>query len=508
MQKIVIKNFGAIKDAEIEIKKILLLIGEQASGKSTIAKLIYFFKSIRDELFNGIYKDNSFLEDEYFIKTYKEYSKEEYLFKLRDEEFENRFKKFNLKNDLFIPVKNKYELYFGQPTDIPEFKITYYYNVEKDYHIYLTIDLEKKLFVEFSPNLKNEIETNATKIKKEGQKSILKKNLSSNFPSAFDKIIKKGAENNYIKNISDFVNNLFDCHQSSSLYVIAGRNATVSYSDLFEKYLFANTQNKIENIKSSINSINDQAIDEILMLDFIERISKIKSVFKKHGSFEKLITSNLKKDELPKKDFLNLEKKISAILKGKYILEQYGGNEKIIINNKTGQTVHLHNSSSGQQEVIRILQDIFLTLIEKQKALRVIEEPEAHLFPVAQKLVVELLAYFVNQGNELIITTHSPYVLTVFNNLLFAGRVVEKNSNSVNEVDEIIENDIRLKQIDFAAYSLTGNVQDIAEGVYCENIVNQETGLINQNYLDTVSEILSGDFNKLYSIHSKSFARK
>ena len=46
MQKIIIKNFGPVKDAEIEIKKVLVLIGEQASGKSTIAKLIYFFKSL------------------------------------------------------------------------------------------------------------------------------------------------------------------------------------------------------------------------------------------------------------------------------------------------------------------------------------------------------------------------------------------------------------------------------------------------------------------------------
>ena len=42
MQKIIINNFGAVKNAEIDIKKVLILIGEQASGKSTIAKLIYF----------------------------------------------------------------------------------------------------------------------------------------------------------------------------------------------------------------------------------------------------------------------------------------------------------------------------------------------------------------------------------------------------------------------------------------------------------------------------------
>ncbi|MFN7516749.1 MAG: AAA family ATPase [Dolichospermum sp.] len=57
MQKIIINNFGAIKYAEIEVKKILVLIGEQASGKSTIAKLIYFFKTIQEDLFSQIYRD-------------------------------------------------------------------------------------------------------------------------------------------------------------------------------------------------------------------------------------------------------------------------------------------------------------------------------------------------------------------------------------------------------------------------------------------------------------------
>ena len=47
MQKLVIDNFKQISHAEIEVKDFLLLIGPQASGKSTIAKLIFFFKSIQ-----------------------------------------------------------------------------------------------------------------------------------------------------------------------------------------------------------------------------------------------------------------------------------------------------------------------------------------------------------------------------------------------------------------------------------------------------------------------------
>ena len=42
-----IKNFGPIKDATIELKNFLVLIGGQGTGKSTIAKVL----TICQELF-------------------------------------------------------------------------------------------------------------------------------------------------------------------------------------------------------------------------------------------------------------------------------------------------------------------------------------------------------------------------------------------------------------------------------------------------------------------------
>ncbi|MCR5456052.1 MAG: ATP-binding protein [Bacteroidales bacterium] len=51
MNKIEIYNFGPIKDATIDIKPMLVLIGPQASGKSTIAKLIFFFETLPEDLF-------------------------------------------------------------------------------------------------------------------------------------------------------------------------------------------------------------------------------------------------------------------------------------------------------------------------------------------------------------------------------------------------------------------------------------------------------------------------
>ena len=49
-QHISIRNFGPIRQAEIDVNDLTILIGEQASGKSTIAKLVYFFKSLRNDL--------------------------------------------------------------------------------------------------------------------------------------------------------------------------------------------------------------------------------------------------------------------------------------------------------------------------------------------------------------------------------------------------------------------------------------------------------------------------
>ena len=46
MEKIIIKNFLIFDDIEMELNKFNILIGPQASGKSLLAKLVYFFKNI------------------------------------------------------------------------------------------------------------------------------------------------------------------------------------------------------------------------------------------------------------------------------------------------------------------------------------------------------------------------------------------------------------------------------------------------------------------------------
>ena len=100
MQKIVIKNFGPIKDAEIEITPLLVLIGEQATGKSTIAKLIYFFKSLSNDFLSRYYAS----QDE----------------------------KIDLVQDFISATREKFFDFFGSTYHMGDFTIIYYYNEVKN----------------------------------------------------------------------------------------------------------------------------------------------------------------------------------------------------------------------------------------------------------------------------------------------------------------------------------------------------------------------------------------
>jgi predicted ATP-dependent endonuclease of OLD family len=472
MQKIIIKNFGAIAYAEIEIKKVLVLIGEQASGKSTIAKLIYFFKSLKDDVFNQIYQDQ---ERDYF-----------------DE---------NL--DVISVLQENFYNWFGSTKNFKnDFEIKFYYEFEIDKSLILSLNNDKTIQCEFSQNFYNhKFYTTINEIKK------LLRPLSD--INIHERLAHEQSKLSYAIILSDELNDLFSYYPVDSLYIIAGRSATVSYSELFEKYLFAYVQSRLEKNRNIASQFKVQTVDEILMLKFIEKITDNKNKSNElylstwNREYKKYKTKEKEGDEQRNRNLV--KDKTFEILKGEYINDN--SEEKIVLN--TQESINLRNASSGQQEVIRILQDIAVAIVRGLPLLRIVEEPEAHLFPVAQKNLIELLALMVNQNddNQLIITTHSPYVLTVFNNLLFAQRVVDKNPSAEAEVAELIPKEFWLKAKDFSAYSL-GNASIHEEPEYCESIFNNQTGAIQQNYLDAVSEMLGGDFNYLYSLYTKTFRRK
>ena len=463
MQKIIINNFGSIKYAEIEVKKILVLIGEQASGKSTIAKLIYFFKTIQEDLFSQIYRDK-------------------------------QNQSLDINSDILPPIQQKFYNFFGPTNNLPDFEITFYYSFNENKFLKLSNDENKKMKISPIDTFINEKFTIlASDIKFRLRQEYLNINKNRNIQP----LIKEEEKIKYAQQLYDLLNDLFQNKQRDLLFIVAGRSATVAYPSLFD--------NLKQNIPIDNYERSSKTLDEMLLEKFIEKFVRVKDIFRKFRNFEGLIESYSENNI--KEKLYQVKNKIDKILKGEYRIDDLG--EKILFNKETEEYIYLSNTSSGQQESIRILQDIFLNILDNTKVLRILEEPEAHLFPLAQKQLIELLALMINQNNDnqLIITTHSPYVLTVFNNLLFANRVVEKNPSTQSEVAQIIPQDSWLSAKDFSAYSL-GNQSVSEDTKYCEPIFNQEKGTIQQNYLDTVSEILGGDFQALYSIHAKTFKRK
>jgi predicted ATP-dependent endonuclease of OLD family len=465
MQKIVIENFGPIQNAEIVVSKVLVLIGEQASGKSTIAKLIYFFKSIGDVFFENFYSSPR--------------------------------AEYDTAQDIKKPIRTKFYDFFGSTKHLPDFNIKYFYETEKEKYLELKLGQDRSLIANFSPGFFSRSFKQAINEAKRAKNEI-EERIQRNALDLREKISLEQEKLHFTQKISQLIDNAYVNLHTSSLFVIAGRESTVSYEATFEAYLENTLSSFIQENRKRLMMAKQQTIDETLMLSFLQEVRRIKGVFRKYGGKFRDVIDNLSGDGLVAENVLE---KISEILKGEYVIDQSG--EKIIFRNN--QYIYLKDTSSGQKETIRILQDLILCILERQTVLRIIEEPEAHLFPVAQKQLIELLVFMknANPNNQLIITTHSPYILTVINNLLFSHRVIAANPNHREAVENLIPSTTHINPADFSAYSLGST---LAEGRMCESIFNPRTGVIKQNFLDTVSDILGNDFRYLYSLHAQTIA--
>jgi predicted ATPase len=51
-ERLIVKNFLCLEDIDIEVKDFLILIGPQAAGERLCAKLLYFFRTIFEEMNN------------------------------------------------------------------------------------------------------------------------------------------------------------------------------------------------------------------------------------------------------------------------------------------------------------------------------------------------------------------------------------------------------------------------------------------------------------------------
>ncbi|NEW61617.1 ATP-binding protein, partial [Sulfurovum sp. bin170] len=180
-------------------------------------------------------------------------------------------------------------------------------------------------------------------------------------------------------------------------------------------------------------------------------------------------------NELKELEFLNV----------KYVNGDGLDRHKVYFNDK--DYLPLEFSSSGIQSAL----PLYLTV--KYFANRhnsiIIEEPEQNLFPKAQKETIEYIIEHITDENRLFMMTHSPYVLTALNNLILANDV--KNQKGVEAIKNIVEEKHCVNFDDVNAYT-------IIDGKSID-IMDREDRLIGINLIDSISDEVNNNFDKLLS---------
>ncbi|WP_297891147.1 AAA family ATPase [uncultured Capnocytophaga sp.] len=138
MSSIIIQHFGAIKECNtpIEIKKVTFFIGNQGSGKSTVAKLIATFMWIEKALVRGDYDKKWFKRKNRFLITFlpyhriENYLKENTFIQYKGEAYiityENKFLKFeerknnnySLPQIMYVPSERNFIAYVKKPKEL------------------------------------------------------------------------------------------------------------------------------------------------------------------------------------------------------------------------------------------------------------------------------------------------------------------------------------------------------------------------------------------------------
>jgi AAA15 family ATPase/GTPase len=444
-QRLAIHQFGPISNLEIDIDDILIFIGSQATGKSTVSKAIFFFKSLKDDLYR------------YYYDSYNR------------NQFDNSISNFaKLAKQKFIKI-------YGSILQSPQMRLGFSYGNEIEIYIYpsqdnrfTTIEFNKSFLKKFA-----EIMRSAKEIKEEVQR------MSSSFSSSRVIVGIKAAEASLFEYIGNELNILFG-DDRDIVFLPAGRSLITTLSQ--QRYNIDMGDNFLSNGELGSDSLIKL---DYLMQNFIDRIDKAKPLF--DSGIVNLIQEYILDGSLDDVQRITLAQDlVNMILRGSY--RYSNGTERIDF--EDGKSTLINFSSSGQQEVVWILLLILLLILNNRKVFLVVEEPEAHLFPVAQKQIIDLIALLANQSeNQILLTTHSPYILSSFNNLLYAHKL---GQTRVEEVSSIIDPHFWINPDRLNAYMLEDGV--------ARSIVDREEELIRSAEIDRASNIIVDTFNQLFDL--------
>lgn len=274
----------------------------------------------------------------------------------------------------------------------------------------------------------------------------------------------------------------------------------------FEKNIGIKIDNFFENIlstyyipasRSSIALLNNQKTRlNYEIMDFINS-SYMQTTEALQSLFNNGINTLLSKlqDEKLINIIKNMSEKIKKYLKGEYF---YNDGDSYIQLENSNKKIPINYISSGQQEILWLLYTLLsIVAMNNNKPFIIIEEPEAHLYPKMQKEIIDFIVNFMNMTNSsILITTHSPYILTSTNNLLYAGKLKENYKDNKEKI-EIINNVVgeygAINPNEINAFKLYLN------DFRYTNLINEENE-INCEEIDDVSNTINETYTKLFDM--------
>ena len=445
--RIEIRDFGPIRGLDMPVDPFMLFIGPQASGKSYTAKSIYFFKSLREDLFKYV------------------------MFELQSgEERSDPLKEFTRL------VKEKFVDFWGSTFHLENIYLKYHYS--SDMWIKIDLEEEKKFInVHFSESIIESFRelVHWARVQPPDIFQPQMKNLTNG------EIIRAENERNvFMRELQDRINTLFN-EKNELLFIPAGRSLLTGLTG----HMISKLSGRME-LSERIEEDDSKEID-FLMRVFLKKVTAVRNIFK--DTLDNII---LQKKELSNAP-VDLEKAALArklmrdILKSEYRNER--GDERLYIDDH--RCTKINFSSSGQQESLWILNMVFLLLLENQRTFTVVEEPETHLFPVAQLQIAQLLTLFHNQGHGLIVTTHSPYMLSAFGNLIYAHKV---GNRFPDEAQSVLQRDFWLNSNDCSMHFIRDGVP--------ESIMESDIEALKVEMIDEASRINADQFEQLFKANN------
>jgi len=427
MGKLTIRNLGPVRSVELELKPFMVVIGEQASGKSTLAKAAHFCLRIPEMIIMHV--------QECVIRN--------------EPVGVEPFKKTMIAEFFSI---------FGR--DVLQASTLLSYAHETNVLIKITTEQKSKrsLMVHFSESMMSCME-HITQCVRESTLSHVNARIEEktySYRSSPSLITQQVQNLSLWMNVYAQIKEVFGS-QVQHRYIPAGRG------------LFSLLSNQFMSLETKLlDTISSRFILEVMLLRQDADTSPAEAYEDENSHLD------------------SLRKKEKEILKGSYLYQ----NQKEYIQFSGKRKIPLEYASSGQQEVLWILRLLQKWGVGKQSNHVIIEEPEAHLYPTAQKLLVDYLALFHNLGqNHVFFTTHSPYMLTAMNNLIYAGRLGEKYPEKTNQ---IIPRETWLNPDEIGAYQMEkGSLREI---------IQHEQMEIQAEELDGVSKDINLSYGKLYAL--------